>query len=434
MDVKSFVIGHSKGYSKGKKMSFITEENEAGGLSYEFKGGEASNLQLNIAYGDTPPEDTIKLWVKTSEPSGVLISPEVEQTGVEGESLYQLPVTLPTPLYYAGCAAVGTKIYIIGGLSASGNADGSKSVIIYDTDTETFEVLEGVSDTGICNISCAVVGTRIYFFGGGNKISSKSSLIRYFDTENNELVTCTTQMPNTLYGYGCASLDSSIYVFGGTTGSSWPKTVYRFDTETETLSTICDAYYSQSGACVRKDNNFYLFGDNCAPNNLAIFNSITETTTTILNAFGNYIDMCAYGCLGDYIYAISGRRDCRIRRINVEDFTVETLPFETPVYFANTACATIGDKIYIFGGNALGESGSKITDSVYVFNKNTIVPSIKADSLYVKPNTDGNLWSMMKSSGINVQIGVDSVYKGNADGIGEPVEAALYKDGTWTPI
>ena len=37
MDVNSFVIGYNK--------------------------GKASGLGLNIAYGDTPPEDTSKLWV-----------------------------------------------------------------------------------------------------------------------------------------------------------------------------------------------------------------------------------------------------------------------------------------------------------------------------------------------------------------------------------
>ena len=51
-DWPSFALGFNTGKSKG--------------------GG----VELNIAYGDTPPEDTSKLWVKTAEPNGVLISPE----------------------------------------------------------------------------------------------------------------------------------------------------------------------------------------------------------------------------------------------------------------------------------------------------------------------------------------------------------------------
>ena len=69
-------------------------------------GGGGS--ELNIAYGDTAPEDTSKLWVKTTEPDSVEISPDfgygeaVQTTGVasgfptsnvtceDGDYLYEL--------------------------------------------------------------------------------------------------------------------------------------------------------------------------------------------------------------------------------------------------------------------------------------------------------------------------------------------------------
>lgn len=44
--------------------------------------------ELNIAYGDTAPEDTSKLWVKTTEPESVEISPELFGEELQNNKLY----------------------------------------------------------------------------------------------------------------------------------------------------------------------------------------------------------------------------------------------------------------------------------------------------------------------------------------------------------
>ena len=49
MDINSFVIGHSKGYNKGKSLAGVVsmEENEAGGISYEIKASEVDKEWFN---------------------------------------------------------------------------------------------------------------------------------------------------------------------------------------------------------------------------------------------------------------------------------------------------------------------------------------------------------------------------------------------------
>ena len=82
------------------------------GVAGTFKGG----AELNIAYGNTAPEDTSKLWVKTSEPSNVLVSASQFGNG----SLETGISSLPTGATGIASGVVGTKIYLFGGDSSGG--------------------------------------------------------------------------------------------------------------------------------------------------------------------------------------------------------------------------------------------------------------------------------------------------------------------------
>lgn len=57
---------------------------DIGGVTGTLEGG----AKLNIAYGDTAPTDTSKLWVKTTEPESVEISPELFGEELQNNKLY----------------------------------------------------------------------------------------------------------------------------------------------------------------------------------------------------------------------------------------------------------------------------------------------------------------------------------------------------------
>ena len=412
MDTNSFALG----YSAGKK-----------------KGG----VELNIAYGDTPPEDTTKLWVKTAEPNGVLISPEVEQTEVEGgESYYKMRVTLPYKVAYAGCGVVGSKIYIIGGITNDGTGNqSSKSVIVYDTEKKTFEVLKDVLGEGIANICCAVVGTRIYFVGGGASVSTASNKIRYFDTVTHELVVCNSTMPIALYGFAIGAIENSIYIFGGRSGSTFPQTAYCYDTVNDTYTSLGNAKYVYNGRIVREGSKFFAFGDEGAPSYLMCYDVDTKETTYV--NVGTSSKGCAGGILDGYIYFIGGEYGTTIYRKKTDTYntgSAEKLTITTLKKIAQPACATVGNKIYIFGGSDSGSTKIQPTDEVNVYSLASLAHVVEEGSLYVKPSTEDNIFPVVKTGSMSFEIGVDSVYKGNAEGIGEPVEAVLYKDGEWVTI
>ena len=71
----------------------------------------SSGASLNIAYGNTAPSDTSKLWIKGNEPEEVTITTQ--------QLLSTLSTKLPTAAYGIGTTAVGTKIYLFGGYVSS---------------------------------------------------------------------------------------------------------------------------------------------------------------------------------------------------------------------------------------------------------------------------------------------------------------------------
>jgi hypothetical protein len=86
--------------------------------------GGGGGAELNIAYGDTAPEDTSKLWVKTTAPSKVHVGydfPSLEVATIadgssgEGGDAEMLTEVLPTALRSACSVLVGTNIYLFGG-------------------------------------------------------------------------------------------------------------------------------------------------------------------------------------------------------------------------------------------------------------------------------------------------------------------------------
>ena len=91
---------------------------------------------LNIAYGETAPEDTRKLWVKANKPDNVSVDSDLNII----DKIRISNAHLPIPTIDMGCAAVGTKIYLFGG-DGSGYKDRLNTINVFDTTTETISTL-----------------------------------------------------------------------------------------------------------------------------------------------------------------------------------------------------------------------------------------------------------------------------------------------------
>lgn len=386
--------------------------------------GSSTGAELNIAYGVTAPEDTGMLWVKTNKPDNVVIDPDIGG----GENVLESGIaTLPMAANTIAAEAVGSKIYLFGG-SISSNSK-LNTVNVFDTETETLTTLSTALPTGLYGIASAAVGTKIYLFGGNNGNSSLKT-IRVFDTETETLTTLSTTLPIVKANSPAAAVGTKIYLFGGDT----TERVYVFDTETETITKLSTTLPRNIANCpaVAVGNKIYLFGGFYSEtfNAISVFDTETETFNTPSTTLPTATHAIAGAAIGAKIYLFGGWGGSDLNTINVFDTNTEsitTLGTTLPIGASSIASAAVGTKVYLFGGGT--SSGALNT-----INKFIVKFPLQTNTLHIQSTTAENIFTMIDTGNIAMQIGVKEAYIGNSEGYAEKVEAALYKDGAWTNI
>ena len=323
---------------KSKLQSLITASNAKTGktdanltdavntLLEGYGQGGGGEVEFNIAYGETEPTDTSKLWVKTSEPGAVQVTTRSVSVNEHFESVAE---TLPTAAFDIVSAAVGTKVYLFGGYGSSN----LNTINVFDTENKTITTLDTTLPTAMYNIASAVVGTKVYLFGGQG--GDYYNTINVFDTVNNTITTLSTKLPKAAYRIASAVVGMKVYLFGGGNSGGKLATINVFDTDSNTITTL---------------------------------------GTTL------------------------------------------------PIAMYNIASAVVGTTVYLFGGY-----GSSALNTINAF---VVGLALTANHLLINVSNNTNTFNLLP----NVELGVNSVYLGNASGAGELVEAALYKDGAWAEI
>lgn len=431
MDIQSFVIGYQQGLEN------ILQED-----------------YLNIAYGETPPEDTSKLWVKSSKAKSIEIREET--------ILPIMDETLVDARYGAGQAIVGNKLYLLGGGGFSDtNADGSNcnatnTILCFDMLDRTCTKLSLKLPFYAYGINCAAIGTDIYIFGGyGNESKWSSAMtiktIYRFDTVEMKFIKLSATMPVGLCGSGMGVLGSKIYMFGGATHwgtNNTQKYVYCFDVDTQELKALKQLSDNRThiGVVPHNDKLYLLGGFNSyGRTTVQIYDPETDTYTDGKALPVSYGNGTGFARIGSKIYLPSGfypgnssslaqqmRNTLAVYDLDTQTGYVTDYIFPYKFHYANCGCLN-GD-IYVLGGTIADD------DATYGYrNTNTIV-KVPTDL----PLENQNLWIKVASGypnivldcteSVSVGVNVTKVYLGNPEDIGEPVEAALYKNGEWKPI
>lgn len=382
-------------------------------------GGSSSGggAELNIAYGDTAPQDTSKLWVKTDEPSGVAVSTTLREETIYGIST--LNTTLPTGLSSFARASVGTKVYLLGGHNGSGAVD---TIMVFDTLTQTLSTLTTKLPTKKYSMGFALVGTKVYLLGGN---SSKNICV--FDTTTESISTLSVTLPANLMGISnsAALVGTKVYLFGGYSGGT-VNTIIAFDTTTETVTTLgttlpSNGYYTASPVGTK----VYLFGNE--RKTIYVFDTETQSISALQGVeFPKESSSISPVVVGTKIYLFGGSGTIKLTTINVFDTekqTITTLSTALPQGLYDIGAVLVGTKVYLFGGNP----GGFPVNTINVFS---ISFALEQNQLLMVASTTKNIFDLLP----NISIGVDKVYKGNANNEGERVEAALYQNDTWTTI
>jgi N-acetylneuraminic acid mutarotase len=171
------------------------------------------------------------------------------------KTISTLEAKLSKPVYGVACAAVGIKVWLLGGYAKGGYP----SVQVFDTETKA------VSTSGLyigsCCMACAVIGTKIYTFGGLSSYSENA--IRCLTTGVNYVETLPVNLATKSYGVCCATVGRYIYVFGGydSNTKTYTDLIQRFIDDVQDLSHgALDIYTQDEGNMftIINTNNFSL--------------------------------------------------------------------------------------------------------------------------------------------------------------------------------
>jgi N-acetylneuraminic acid mutarotase len=431
----------------GKLFSGVSQVrlNTADGGTKTFRSGGVGTAELNIAYGNTPPGDTGKLWVKSEHPERVSIT----WAGLgAGSEIADAGAMLPVVTSRMSSVAVGEKIYLFGGRTIEKAY--LDTIHVYNTATGLLTTLDVKLPCPRASAGCALVGKKIYLFGGTEKktpdaTAVTTTTILVFDTETELLTTLDAVLPVAHDSPCCGVMDKDIYIFMGLD-------TYIFNTENGTFRSGAkfprELHYSTA---VKYGKKFYIISGGSkhvymeGREHIYVYDTETAYLSEapvqlpaggigpVTAAIGNM----AYMFGGEYREDLKYKKMDTIYAVDLEAMTVTTIEFRLPVAMAYATAAVVGMTVYIFGGDAQlwdlrdGDTGTGCRKSILEFSENTPLPS---GAMKIRTCADKNMVKLVKTDSNIIESGVGGVYLGNADGIAEIVPAAIHDGTSWVEI
>ena len=417
-------FGEDEIYNGINTVRFLTDTGET--VSFNHGGAKP-----NIAWGDTAPQKTDKLWVKYPEPESYLatVAPIVGSIGAADLS------DVAWISYYAKkavCASVGNYAYMFGGANQSNVT--YKTIIKLDTTTNTRTVLTATLPDKYVAGGCAAVGTDIYLFGGSNTPKA----IYKFDTLTEQVTTLSTALPAEYSSVApCAAVGSSIYVLGGSTGVGNAAGILKFDTETESITELSATLPARLGGHCAAAFHDYIYvvggwdnGKGAVTDAIIRFDTKTESAETLTAKLPTAVSDISCAVFGSNIYLFGGNPRNAVYLSSILKFNVlsETISVEEtsfPSSLCESCCTAIADGVYVFGGN----TGTSTLDRVYKYQPAAELP---AGTAYIHIGNE-NLFDFIPGVAV---VGVTAAYVGNSSGLAEVAEAYLFNEdaGEWTAI
>ena len=427
---------------------------------------------LNLAFGYDPPENKDALWVMTPTPervelAGTLPVPTPPQVEKQAAVLGYPSVSGRTALL--SCAAIGTDIYLFGGINCISWYDGREAtdkIYKYNTLTGT------LSDTGVflphpcCEMGCCAYGGVIYLFGGtstagnltlpGRPASQVYDTILVFDPALGSVTDTGVHLPAPMAGLSPVLLEDRIYCLSGYSDNRTVlhKEVFYYDPIGNTVETTEGVYPEDTTgfAVVPFDGFLYCFGgsrhqEGTYSDSIFIFSPITEHFG-FLGTLPTPLDVsCPFLC-GDIVYLIGGMTDpignvnkvyafhletntCTVTDVPIPVYDQYGDPFETGHTSSMYAGAAVGNTIYLFGG----------MEGQYFGLLNTVLAmtagsALEPDVVTIGLDSEINRFVLSERDGIRVETGVSAVLRGVGSGSAYPVDAFLYDEEAelWVPI
>lgn len=394
----------------------IKKDVDIGGVTGTLEGG----AKLNIHYGNTAPEDTSKLWVKTTEPESVEISPDFGY----GEAVQTTGIKSGFPTSNITCED-GDYLYV------------AKDKTIKKYNKNTLEFIRDVatlSDTiyAVAIFEGILYCTRRLYTSGGYQSTTAVDFYA-IDLSTGEATICAYNLSS--YGGNLIIYNGKIYLIGGGKLIYYNQygdydlnpisTIYEYDISTKTMEKISYSYGKGfSGYCL-VGNKVFVFGGysesssqmNITTNIISI--NLDTKTATKCNAvlpIANY-DM-GVSNLGNYIYLSGGNKTSQIvYRYDTVNDTIEQV--NVTLEHARASCATFfnGTELYLLGSNA-------------IIDKLQIDVPLSSTKLKIISDWLNNQFAVINGSS-KVMIGVNKAFKGDENNKAKEVTAYVHDGTNW---
>lgn len=404
-------------------------------LAKQMSGGSSGGAEFNLAFGDTPPEDTSMLWVKTSNPSGFLVS--VDET-FEGDNRPE-SITHGTSYKWqiytgAGAAVVGSDYYTFGG---SGRTTIMKFSFPLSSKTEMTATLAQHGEGFVCG----AVGTKVYIFGGAESdiASYPRKYLQVYDTENDSITTINSNSIGVYYADSVVN-GSNIHIIGGAKGNSsgdGSNKHYIFNTESQTMSTVSDIPVSLvAPACALDNGCIYICGGAYITNvQRSIYKyDIASDTYSKLNFELHHPVAYAKACiLGRKLYVFGGC-DNRWRSMSGVATYDDIWEYDIDTGFAVKCRNKIHSKGVVSGAFPYGDTITILNGYQSSYSPRIGGHVLERNKLHIIPNNTENHLPIINTSMTRIEANVGEVYIGDENNEAKQVEILQYKDGSWVNV
>jgi len=134
--------------------------------------------------------------------------------------------SLPTARSGLGLAAYENQIFAIAGRDANGVTG---IVELYDAETDSWSSLTS-KPTPVGDINAAMTGGKIYVPGGMLASGGPTDLLEIYDPREDSW-SAGASLPVTVSGYGLVAYEGKLILFGGFDGQNYLNSVYEYDPE-----------------------------------------------------------------------------------------------------------------------------------------------------------------------------------------------------------
>ena len=143
--------------------------------------------------------------------------------------------SLPAGRAFFGYGLVGSKFYVLGGIDAGSTP--TNTIFVYDVIADSWSTLTVTLPKKIAWCGSAVLNDKIYIIGGQDDEGNVLNTTYEFNPANNTVST-KASLNNARQNHACAVLGGKIYCFGGDDGLSNLNSIESYDPSTNTWTVL----------------------------------------------------------------------------------------------------------------------------------------------------------------------------------------------------